>query len=99
METLEHTGTIVNLAGDIFKVIKKECVRSLGKGNICQNPETLTKFGNCLKGNLMPVLMGRVGELAPLVTEPMCQKEYKYVDSPSLWEIDIPKYLNMYASV
>ncbi|KAE8333718.1 hypothetical protein BDV39DRAFT_165136 [Aspergillus sergii] len=95
----QQTKIVLNLADDVFKVVKKECAKNLGKGHLCQDPETLTKFSNCLKGNLMPVVMGRVTELAPLVTEPMCAKELAYLEKGDLWEKVIPSYIDKYAAV
>ena len=95
----QHTKIVQNLAEDVFKVVKGECAKNLGKGHLCQDPETLTKFGNCLKGNLMPTVMGKVGELMPLVAEPMCAKELAYFEKGDLWEKVIPSYIDKYAAV
>ncbi|KAE8362272.1 hypothetical protein BDV27DRAFT_159938 [Aspergillus caelatus] len=95
----QHAKVIKGLAADVAKVIKQDCGKILGKGHLCQNPETLARFGNCLKGNLMPVVMGKIGSLMPLVTEPMCAKELAYLEKDDLWEKVIPKYLNMYSKV
>ncbi|KAE8341403.1 hypothetical protein BDV24DRAFT_174795 [Aspergillus arachidicola] len=93
-----HTGTIKKLAADVVTVIKGRCAKDIGKGHLCQDPDTLSKFGNCLKSNLMPIVMGKIGDLMPLVTEPMCKKEKAYLESPDLWEKIIPGYLKKYAS-
>ncbi|GMF66782.1 unnamed protein product [Aspergillus oryzae] len=95
----QHTKIVQNLAEDVFKVVKGECAKNLGKGHLCQDPETLTKFGNCLKGNLMPTVMGKVGDLMPLVEEPMCAKELAYFEKGDLWEKVIPSYIDKYAAV
>ncbi|KAB8226039.1 hypothetical protein BDV33DRAFT_197860 [Aspergillus novoparasiticus] len=90
----QHTKIVLKLADDVFKVVKGECAKSLGKGHLCQDPETLRKFGNCLKGNLMPVVMGKIGDLMPLVAEPMCAKELAYFEKGDLWEKVIPSYID-----
>jgi hypothetical protein len=95
----QHTKAVIDLAHHVMETVKKECVPRLKGKHLCQDPETLTAFGNCLKGNLMPVIMGHVGELMPLVAEPMCVKEKAYLESPDLWEKIIPKYLDAYAKV
>ncbi|KAB8275613.1 hypothetical protein BDV30DRAFT_207701 [Aspergillus minisclerotigenes] len=95
----QYTKIVLNLADDVFKVAKKECAKNLGKGHLCQDPETLIKFGNCLKGNLMPAVMNRFTELAPLVAEPMCAKELAYFEKGDLWEKVIPSYIDKYAAV
>ncbi|KAE8419730.1 hypothetical protein BDV36DRAFT_293847 [Aspergillus pseudocaelatus] len=93
----QHAKIIKTLARDVAKVVKKDCGKLLGKGHLCQDPETLTKFGNCLKSNLMPTVMGQVGNLMPLLTEPMCAKGLAYLEKGDLWEKVIPKYLDMYS--
>lgn len=97
MGATEHTKAIVDLADDVVKAIKEKCAPTLGKKHFCQDPATLQTFGGCLKENLMPVVMKKVGEFLPLVAEPMCIKEMKYLKSPDLWEKIIPNYMNKYA--
>lgn len=95
----QHAKAIPGTAEDVVKVVKGQCARKLGKKHLCQDPETLKTFADCLEGIPMPVLMGKIGELMPLVSEPMCKKEKAYLESPDLWEEVIPIYLNKYAAV
>ncbi|PIG85467.1 hypothetical protein AARAC_007097 [Aspergillus arachidicola] len=95
----QHTQIVLKVANDVFRVAKEKCAKNLGKGHLCQDPETLTKFGNCLKSNIMPVVMGHVGELMPLVAEPMCAKQLAYLEKGDLWEKVIPSYFDKYAAV
>ena len=99
MGSEDKSGIIKKLAVDVFRVIKKECAKDIGKGHLCQDSGTLTKFGNCFKANLMPVFMSKVDKLMPLVTEDMCKKEYDYLKQPKLWKKVIPKYMDAYAKV
>ena len=95
----QHAKVIHGLATDVATVVKKECAKYLGKSHLCEEPDTFKKFGGCLKSNLLPVVMGRVGQLMPLLTEPMCVKESKYLQSDDLWQKVIPKYIMKYSKV
>lgn len=93
-----YVRVVDKLANEVVKVIKEKCARNI-KGHLCQDPSTLRGFGDCLKGNLMPVVMGRITDLLPLVTEANCLKESKYLDQSELWETEIPYYFKQYARV
>ena len=93
----QHAKSILGLAEDVVKAIKQSCSKQLGNSHFCQDPQTLKAFGECLKSNLMPVVMSKVGELMPLVAEPMCVKEKKYLEGPDLPENVIPNYMDKYA--
>lgn len=93
-----YVRVVDKLADEVVKVIKEKCARNV-KGHLCQDPSTLRGFGDCLKGNLMPVVMGRITDLLPLVTEANCVKESKYLDQSELWETEIPYYFKQYARV
>lgn len=91
--------TIENLAKESITVIKKKCASTLGKHQICETPKTPKAFGDCLKTNLMPVVMNHIGQLMPFVAEPMCQKEKAILEKPYLWETVIPRYIDKYTRV
>lgn len=93
----QHQGALLALANDALDIVKEKCAAGLGKKNLCQDPATLTDFGTCLRGNLMPALMNNIGQLMPLVAEPLCKKEYDYLMKDELWEGTIPRYLKKYA--
>ncbi|KAF7907365.1 uncharacterized protein EAF01_004952 [Botrytis porri] len=95
----QHALTIKRLANAVAKSVKKECAQALGKKHLCEDPKTLNNFGQCLKAQLLPVVMSYIGELMPLVTEPMCKKEFSYLQKSTLWEQLIPSYFDAYAKV
>lgn len=97
MGITQHQHSLLALANDLVNVVKKDCAQHLKGKHLCQDPATLDNFGKCLKGNLMPVVMSKVGQLMPLVAEPLCQKEYAYLQSDKLWEGTIPRYIKKYA--
>ncbi|EAW16633.1 uncharacterized protein NFIA_059880 [Aspergillus fischeri NRRL 181] len=95
----QQRKTIENLVQAVVQATKQDCVKKLGSSHLCQSPEKLEAFGQCLKGSLTTVLMSRVGELGPLLTEPMCQKAYDYLRKHDLWVEVIPRYFKKYAKL
>lgn len=45
----------------------------------------------------MPVAMRKIGQLMPLLTEPLFKKEFDYLKKNELWESTIPRYMKKYA--
>jgi hypothetical protein len=83
MGAAQHTQLMIDLADDLIRTAKKKCVPILRGKPLCQEG-ALATFGNCLKLNLMPVVMSNLSQLMPLVAEPMCVKEKAYLDSSKL---------------
>lgn len=99
MHIPQHKKLLVELGDEVVKVVKKECVPKLGKHHLCEDPETFSEFGTCLKASLLPVVLSKVDKIMPLVAEPMCKKELAYLKKPDLWEKTIPEYLEKYSNV
>lgn len=53
---------------------------------------------HCLKASLFLVVMARIGELVPLVSEPMCVKQKEFLNGKELWEKVIPSRINQSAN-
>jgi hypothetical protein len=95
----QYTKTVENLVQAAAKTSKENCAKELDNSHLCENPKKFEAFGQCLKGSLLPVVMSRVGELGPLLAEPVCQKAYDYLQKPDLWEKVIPRYIALYSKV
>jgi hypothetical protein len=95
----QHERTIHKLADHVVATVKAKCKPQLGKQHLCEDPETLENFGRCLKAQLMPVVMENIGGLMPLVAEPICKKEFSYLQKDDLWERVIPGFFHKYAGV
>lgn len=93
----KHEKTIQVLVDETSKAIKQTCAPALGSRHVCEDAKKFHEFGNCLKSQFMPTVMGKVSELMPLVAEPMCQKEKAYFEKPDFWENVIPEYITKYA--
>ncbi|KAJ5103075.1 hypothetical protein N7532_003604 [Penicillium argentinense] len=94
----DKESILQKLAKQVVKVVKTKCKKYVTV-NLCQDPETLEGFGACLKDNLLPVVMENIGGLMPLVSEPMCKKEFAYLQKDELWDKVIPSYMFKYAAV
>ncbi|KAF7133939.1 hypothetical protein CNMCM5793_005465 [Aspergillus hiratsukae] len=92
-----HTQRLVDLADEVGRVTKQECVKELGGSHLCQDPTKFEAFGACLKGNLLPVLLTKAPEFMDLLAEPACQRISDYLAKPDLWEKVIPKYIANYS--
>lgn len=91
-----HESAALHVADDVAKRVRKECLAK--KGDICQDHETFAEFGKCAKANVWPVVDGKLSELMPLVSEPSCKKEKRYLEKPHLYEEVLPRWLDRYAA-
>lgn len=93
------TNKLIKLADQTATVVKQKCAPSLGKTHLCADSGALTKFGKCLKDNLLPVVMSNIGDVLPLLSEPNCQKFYQLLQGPLVFEKIIPTDLVRYSKV
>jgi hypothetical protein len=83
MRAAQYIQLMIDLADDLVRTAKKRYVPILRGKYLCQE-DALATFGDCLKLNLMLVVMSNLSQLMPLVAEPTCVKEKAYLDNSEL---------------
>ncbi|KKK15574.1 hypothetical protein ARAM_007434 [Aspergillus rambellii] len=81
---------MVKLGDEVADIIKRRCGPKLQGRDICADSDILAAFGNCFKTNFVRAAMSNLPALLPMASEPVCRKQYEYLQSDDLWDEIIP---------
>ncbi|KAE8154262.1 hypothetical protein BDV25DRAFT_135952 [Aspergillus avenaceus] len=85
------------LTDSISENLLNTCGVVVGDKDACQG-QILDSFGQCMKKNLVSIVLEDADPYSFLVSDAMCEKAKKYVEGEDLWTKVIPGYLDVYAS-
>ncbi|KAJ5295566.1 hypothetical protein N7508_010387 [Penicillium antarcticum] len=79
-----------------FQAIKTACGDKLGASHLCDHPEQLQPFMDCVQGNAFSTAITSLSTLIPYMSEGMCNSMKEYLMSNQLWDQDFPKHGSKY---
>ena len=99
-EASEGKDKFIQFIEQYFQSATAKCKGHLEGGkHLCDSPEALEPFVNCVKGASSSVVSGSIGGLLPYMDQKTCKKAAEYFKGSQLWNHDFPKHIKAYVDL
>ncbi|KAJ5133303.1 hypothetical protein N7448_001667 [Penicillium atrosanguineum] len=92
----EATDAAIDAFDQFFQAIKTKCGEKLGASHLCDHPERLQPFMDCVQANTFSSSISSLPKLLPYMSEGMCKSMKEYLLSDQLWDHDFPRHGSKY---
>lgn len=100
VEASEGKDKFIQFIDKYFQVATAKCKDHLEEGrDLCDNPESLEPFAQCVKQASSSAASGSMGGLLPYMGEKTCKKAAEYFTGEQLWDQDFPKRIQAYVDL
>ncbi|PYI01558.1 hypothetical protein BO78DRAFT_455765 [Aspergillus sclerotiicarbonarius CBS 121057] len=90
--------TFLRITDESMQAVEQHC-SDLASTDFCQDTGAFTEYASCAKGQIFTVITSHALDVAPLVSEKVCQKEMEYFEKPDFWNTALPSYVTDFWSV